>query len=331
MFDTGKFVVSLDFELMWGVRDIQDKASYGENIIGVRDALPRMVDCFEQHNVRGTFATVGFLFAKNKEELIQYCPKVVPNYDLKKYSPYNGHFNTIGENEVEDPYHFCYSLIELLHNNPNQELSTHTFSHYYCLELGQTKDEFKSDIEAAIKIAKDKDIEVKSLIFPRNQFNDEYLEVIRDFNIESYRGNEKIWFYGASNTDKQNLLRRFLRIVDTYINISGHNCYSLDDITRNKPYDIPSSRFLRPYSSKLKFLESIRLNRILKSMEHAAKYRKIYHLWWHPHNFGKNIDENLNFLLKILQHYTFLNKKYGFESLTMSELANRLNVINEKK
>lgn len=38
----GTFVISLDFELMWGVRDVQTKAGYGPNILGVRQAIPAM-------------------------------------------------------------------------------------------------------------------------------------------------------------------------------------------------------------------------------------------------------------------------------------------------
>jgi hypothetical protein len=33
--DTGKFVISLDFELMWGVRDTQIE-KYGDAIIGMK-------------------------------------------------------------------------------------------------------------------------------------------------------------------------------------------------------------------------------------------------------------------------------------------------------
>ena len=56
-------------------------------------------------------------------------------------------------------------------------------------------------------------------------------------------------------------------------------------------------------------------------MTHAAKNREMIHLWWHPHNFGKNITENFLFLNEIIDHYQFLNKKYGMESMNMREIA----------
>ena len=112
--------------------------------------------------------------------------------------------------------------------------------------------------------------------------------------------------------------------MDSYINISGHNCYSDDYIKKETPVNIPSSRFLRPFSPKLSFLESLRLKRIKASMTFAAKNNLTYHLWWHPHNFGANMEENFKFLEKILQHYKLLNEKYNFQSYTMSSLAAKM-------
>ncbi|RNC88057.1 MAG: polysaccharide deacetylase [Winogradskyella sp.] len=325
---TGKFIISLDFELLWGVRDKKTPDSYGENIMGVWEAIPKMLEAFEKHNVKGTWATVGFLFASSKKELLEFFPSRKPNYLNKNLSPYNGHFELLDDIEEKNKYHFASSLIDLILKYPKQEIATHTFSHYYCLEPGQTKEDFKDDTLAALQIAKKKNITLRSLVFPRNQFNDEYLEIIKDLGITSYRGNERVWFYDAANAKDENLRKRVFRLLDTYINISGHNCYSLKEIAKKEPYDIPSSRFLRPYSQKLKQFEKLRLRRILKSMTHAAKRGEVFHLWWHPHNFGINQKENLNFLNDVLTHYAFLNEKYGFESVSMEDLSTILQQID---
>lgn len=59
--------------------------------------------------------------------------------------------------------------------------------------------------------------------------------------------------------------------------------------------------FLRPYSRSLAFGEPLKVKRILDSIEYAAKHSQIYHLWWHPHNFGLHIEENINQLEKICE------------------------------
>ena len=74
--------------------------------------------------------------------------------------------------------------------------------------------------------------------------------------------------------------------------------------------NVCASRMLRPYSPKLSFLEGLRLKRIKKEMTYAAKKGEMYHLWWHPHNFGANMEENLRFLESILQTYKSCNEKY---------------------
>jgi len=320
----GKFVISLDFELLWGVRDKVGIHQYGQHIKGVHKAVPRMLDLFDKYSIKATFATVGFLFFETKEELLNNLPGKLPNYSEISLSPYTGHFNIVGEDHEADPYHYAPRLIRLIQSYPGQEIGTHTFSHYYCLENGQTIDDFKEDIQNALKVAAKSGIEITSLVFPRNQYNEEYLKVIESLGIICYRGNEHSWIYKALNGDSENLLRRAIRLLDAYINISGHNCYSHEYLKSNYPVNIPSSRFLRPYTKKLKAFEKLRLNRIKSGMAYAAKNNYIYHLWWHPHNFGINQDENFSFLEKILIHYAELNDKYKFESYTMSQLAKSL-------
>lgn len=85
--------------------------------------------------------------------------------------------------------------------------------------------------------------------------------------------------------------------------------------------NIPSSRFLRPYHAVLFFLEKRKVKRIKDSMTYAAKHGEVFHLWWHPHNFGMHREQMLKQLEEILSYYKFLNQKYGMQSMNMSEIA----------
>jgi hypothetical protein len=114
-----------------------------------------------------------------------------------------------------------------------------------------------------------------------------------------------------------------MRLLDTYLPISGHNCYSPEVLGSGLPLNIPSSRFLRPYSRKLKVLEPLRIGRIRSDLQYAAKNRLIYHLWWHPHNFGEDMNENLTVLKAILEFFAQMRDTYGMESLNMRELSQK--------
>ncbi len=322
-FDTGKFVISLDFELFWGVRDKRTIENYGANILGVQKAIPAMLALFDKYGVKATFSTVGFLFAQNKEELLAFCPSIQPDYVDTKLSPYHS-FDKVGNDETDDPYHFGYSLLQQIKAKGNHEIGTHTFCHYYCLEAGQTPEAFKQDLIAAKKIAAEKGIDVRSLIFPRNQFNEEYLFLCKQVGIDSYRGNPSSWLYTGRNKNDESLSRRALRFIDTYINLTGHHCHTKEYVLSSSLVNVAASRFLRPYSKKFFFLESLRLRRIKKAMFHAAKNNMLFHLWWHPHNFGVNLQENINFLEQILACYQRLQQEYQFSSITMTGITDEL-------
>ena len=324
----GIFTISLDFELYWGIRDNRALGNYKKNLLGVRFVVPSLLKLFDEYNIHTTWAIVGILFFDNRQEIIEALPVNKPYYTNSKFFPYD-HINNIGINEKEDPFHYAPSLIKMIISFPHQEIGSHTFSHYYCLQKGQDSRTFKDDLEAAVKIAKKYNLNIESLIFPRHQVNSEYISICRTMGIKTYRGNESFWVYSAKNRERQSLLRRGLRFLDVYFNISGHNCYSIDKVGFDFPFNIPSSRLLRPYLSNLSILEPLRLRRILSGLTYAAKKGLIYHLWWHPHNFGVNLDKNMLFLKKILNHYSKLRKIYGMQSLNMGEIARRL--LNRRK
>jgi hypothetical protein len=324
--DSGHFVISLDFELMWGVRDNRTKEDYGPNILGAKFAINQMLDVFEKNSIKATFAIVGFLFHKDKLNLLESIPNLKPTYFEKKLSPYEDLQNLIGNDENDDPYYFGYSLFQKIKSKNIHEIATHTYCHYYCLEGGQTIEQFEEDLKWAISVAKLNDIEIKSIVFPRNQYNIEYLNICKRLGIDSFRGNEKSRIYESCNGEGQTLIGRALRLIDSYVNITGYHCYNLEMMKASSPFNIPSSRFLRPYSDKLAFIDFLKFLRIKNAMTYAAKNNLMYHLWWHPHNFGSNCIENIKFLEKILKHYKFLNEKYKFQSITMEELSNKLNM-----
>ena len=317
----GIFCISLDLELFWGVRDHRTINDYGGNIRNVHIIVPRLLELFKQYNIHCTWATVGILFCADKQELLKNIPEKKPNYKHTEYDPYK----YIDGNLLDEIYHFCPDLIAGINTYPGQEIATHTFSHYYCLEEGQTIESFGADIKAAVRIAKEKNYTINSIVFPRNQFNEEYLQVCKANGIAAYRGNELNWLYKAKSRNKENNFRRINRLADAYINLSGHNTYILKKMQPLEMVNIPSSRFLRPYDKKLQLFENLRLKRICNGITYAAKNKELYHLWWHPHNFGSDIGENFSFLDKILQHFSRMKAEYEMQSLNMNEITNQLN------
>lgn len=317
----GVFIVSLDFEIHWGVRDSRPIESYRQQLLGVRKAIPGMLELFEQYGIHATWATVGFLFARDKKRLLSVLPASQPSYTHARFSPYPELEQLVGADEDEDPYHYGASLIRQIRQTPFQEIGTHTFSHYYCLEPGQNIAQFDADLAAACRIAEDEGYALRSIVFPRNQYEADYLEICRRHGIIAYRGNESSWLYAPKSRAEESKLRRALRLADAYLNLSGHHTPARPRPDASGMVNVPASRFLRPFSKTLRALDPLRLQRMLNSLDEAAKRGRMYHIWWHPHNFGANTAENLAFLRKILERYRYHAEAGRMESLNMGEVA----------
>lgn len=311
-FNRGSFIISLDFELMWGVRDKRSIETYGNAIKNVHIIIPRLLQLFEKYEIKATFSTVGFLFAEDRIELQDYFPNLKPTYEREHLNPYSEFDNL--KSEYND-YYFAKNIIKAIKHKTEHEISTHTFSHFYCNEPGQTIDQFDEDLKAAIKIAERDRIALRSIVFPRNQVKPEYLEICLLNGISVYRGNDDTGFYNTGTSVLKSNYNKIMRFLDTYLPLSGHNSFDIEK--KKELINVKASRFLRPYSSKLSFLEKFKINRIKKSMTFAAKNNLNYHLWWHPHNFGSNMEENFKNLELILKHYLYLKEKYNFQSSTM--------------
>lgn len=313
----GTLIVSLDFELFWGMQDCTSLSDYCANVLGGREAIPKLLELFKRYHIHATWATVGFMFAENFDELRQYFPAKgkFPAYTNKKLSSYRC-FSRIGENEQTAPCFYASSLIKEIADTDGQEIASHTFSHYYCREKGQTLEQFEEDLKAAVTLAQDKGYFLTSIVLPRNQCSDEYIEVLHKFGINAYRDEENDWIHEKI---KFRPLLRLLRLADVYLPLTGQGGYHPN--VENEVINLVGSRMYKPILKPLRFLEALKIMRIKKQMLHAAKNGLTFHLWWHPHNIGIMTEEHLKQLEEIFRYYRYLNKKYGMKSLNMREVA----------
>lgn len=303
------------------------RSTYRQYFLNTRLVIPEMLRSFHEHEVHVTWATVGLLFHETKSELMANMPFQKPDLADEKLSAY--HYIDqigIGDSETEDPFHYGLSLIRQIKNTPYQEIGSHTFAHYYACEEGQTAEQFRADLQSARRAALKQGIEVKSLVFPRNQVNEAYLKICYEEGFHAIRTNPTDWFWRIESTQSESMWKRLNRGIDAYFKTGNKKSYLLSSIEmkEGEPLSFPASRLLRPYSPRQLFLNKMKISRILAEMTDAARANEVYHLWWHPHNFGNYPQESMEGLNRILKHYQFLKEKYGMESCTMGELTDRV-------
>ncbi len=315
----GAFVISLDFELYWGLRDHVELSDYAANLRGVWDVVPALLSTFRSRAVHATWATVGFLLFEGFDELHATMPAVLPEYRAHALCPYRYAKAHDGSSER---VHFAPALVKQILETEGQELGTHTLSHFYCLEEPQSLAAFSADLEIAIRTARERfDTKITSLVFPRNQCSTAHVARAAELGITAFRGNPHPWMYGARPFAEETAVRRGARLADAYVSISRGLAYDADRIGMAAPFDVAASRFLRPWSRATRWAERLRIRRIQKEMRDAARSGRIYHLWWHPHNFGVNLQENLAVLSAVLDTYRELHDAHGMQSMNMRDVA----------
>lgn len=315
------FYISLDFELFWGfdidcILSEQQKEKFDKT----KALVPHLLELFKKYNIACTWAIVGALLNETKQELYSNIPSIRPSYANFKSRNFEK-MEWIADSSTKTPWCFAKELCQLIKETPRQEIGTHTYSHYYCLEEEQTLETFLTDIEIAREITFSKlKIYPKSIVFPRNQIN--YIKNLAKYGIQVYRGTQKHWAYNEGNHLKStSISRRFFRFVDRYLPLTSH-VFDIQVVNQEEKMplvNVQQSRLLVGYNKKVSVLEPIRIGRIKAEMTEAAKNKLSYHLWWHPHNFAEFPERNLKNLDNLLRHYSFLKNNYEFKNYTLIE------------
>lgn len=317
------FIISLDFELHWGRFDRGRIRGMERRYLQTRHVLPEILSLFKKYEIEATWATVGMLFARNFREWKEFAPREKPTYLAVKRNAYTwlDHHLT-----VPSACLFAPELVEMIYNASGQELASHTFSHYYTREAGQTAGQFRRDLQAAQRIAMARfGLTLTSLVFPRNQFNSGYLKICKEEGFSVIRSSPQNSFWRDAKSES--IVNRAIRAGDAYLKLGNRTGYRLEEIrmTEGLPILIPASRFFRPYQPQLYHINHWRIHRIKDEISHAAKNGEVYHLWWHPHNFGNHPNESLRELEEILQHFGSKRAKYGMLSMNMKTVRDQLN------
>ena len=309
------FVISLDFELFWGVAESRSVAGYRSNIEGEWEAIPKMLDLFQRYGISVTWATVGMLMCRDYLQWREIRPSVLPSYVRKRCSTYS--LDSVVREKPK--LFFARPLVEQIIETPGQELASHTYSHFYCGEAGATPEQFAADVVCQQEIFLEYGIKATSLVLPRNQVKAEYLTIAAGSGITAYRGNQDHWLYRDGHFVPFGTVGRVVRKFDAYFPLSGNHVGHLQNsLPEGELLNIPASCFFRP-ATNFAFLDSLHIWRVKRGMLEAARADGIFHLWWHPHNFGIRLGQNLESLESLLQFYIFLSDKFGMRSVAMSD------------
>ena len=310
----GAFVISIDFEMMWGSTCI------GQNVVDgfkyriqhINEIIDRLLREFEKYSIHATWAVVGAIACSSKQDVLERM-----DYDLVYDSwgcDIKEYISQIKKSELDQYFgrRFLVKIVQTKH----QFIGSHTFSHFYVDEKPDDNVLLEKELLNSRRALQPYSDNVISVVFPKNQVKHNMLDTLKKNGFEVYRGVQKL-----KRCNGDSFFCRLVKFMDAYFPLCGKCEYDFDEIFEDGISNVRASRIYRTFFSKLSLLEPLKTIRIKSEMTHAAKSKKVYHLWFHPHNFGSDVDKSFKSFEKILKHYQYLHERYGFQSLSMEECA----------
>ncbi len=278
-------VVSLDFELRWGVQDKlgDDFAAYRKNLEGVREAVPAMLEVFERRGVRATWAIVGAIACEGWDEW-EACAPAWPRY-MDPSLRWNAAYRR-GEPQL----YFAPDLVERVRRTKGQELGSHTFSHVYMGEPGFVRRDAEGDADAVASLFRRKwNATATSFVFPRNQVA--FVDVLCAHGVEVVRDNPAAAYWALTTAAQASAVVRLVRLADALFPL-GRRSFRPEDGRHRASHFV---RFGLPT-----FAWKTHVHR-LAGEARSLRDGEVLHLWWHPHNLGGDVARSIGRLMELLE------------------------------
>jgi hypothetical protein len=264
-----RVVVSLDFELRWGMTDVfgRDMSAYRSNLLGVREIVPALIERFEKRGIHATWATVAALACENWDEYQAAAPKA-PHY-LETSLAIPSDLRTL---DASGDLHFAPELVSLIAHS-KQELASHSFSHFFFGEPGAMEKDARDDAKAVSDFFQKKfKKRPTSLVFPRNQVA--FGEIFAEHGLRTQRSNPQNAIWDLPVELREWKPARLMRFAESFVGVTP---------ARRAGIYFPASSFVRLQLPEPLF----RLHRLaLARAARALRSHEYLHLWFHPHNLG---------------------------------------------
>ena len=310
----GVFTLSLDFELIWGSRDlVADPHGLDEMARVARarvfDPLLRM---FDRYGVIATWATVGALFlGEGRVDGGRLHPDL-PN-PAHAWRP-DWLAGVPSGTEAEHPAWYGRSLVEKL-AEAGQEVGCHAFTHAIFGDPGCSEAVADAELARAVAVAAELGITLRSMVFPRNI--EGHVHLLKRHGFHCWRGQEPIWY---RRTGTPVPLTRLAHLADVLRAARPVTVVPTQD--DQGLWNIPASAVFAPVDGARRFIPMRqRVRRAQKGIDAAEARGEICHLYIHPINFATDPDRMLHGLDRVLAHAARRRDAGALDILSMGEIA----------
>ncbi len=286
----GSFIISLDCEGKWGMAD--NLQPYHHQMLTDRalaKAYERLVALFARYEIPATFAFV-MAFTLTADQRRDFGLLVDP--DRAEGDAWMAHFWTDIQAGRTEGW-FQPDALDLVQADGRHEIACHGFCHRPMDDQSLSSALAQAELEAAGKVASLKGVNLKTLVFPRNQVG----------NLDSLRGAGYIGFREKLARPK-GLAGRLVRLTEEY-----HVRPSLQKSKKAGPNGLtriaPGYFFNWRFGARSHVPEGITFARWKSLLDRSARSGTAAHLWLHPHNLitapstGSSLERVLAYAAKL--------------------------------
>jgi peptidoglycan/xylan/chitin deacetylase (PgdA/CDA1 family) len=314
--ERGCFTLSLDLELIWGTLDLFGPERFRSACEKEREeVIDRLLALLVEFGISATWCALGHLFLDGCESRTPHKhPEIVR--PAHRWHRRDWFVHDPGGSETEHPTFFGRSLIGKILNCPvPQEIGCHSFSHVIFGDDGCSRETALSEVSACVELARGLGIVMKSFAFPRDQVG--HLDVLREYGFICYRGAEPHWY---EKTTLPTPVKRLARLWEVLT--AAQPPTVLPERTAEGMWNIPGSMIYFPMHGLRRFIpRSLRVNRVIKGLDAAARNKRIFHLWFHPTNLAVGTEAMFAGLRAVFEYACALRDRGALAILPMAKLA----------
>lgn len=299
------FVVSIDVEMAWGLVHRKEQVyRYDDE----RRHLGRLLRLFDQYRILATWAVVGHL-------MLDQCAPVGgvkhPEIVRPDYSWHEGDWFDDDPCSAADqaPTWYAPDVVKMIQSAQTpQEIASHGFSHIVAGDPGCSRQAFDSELRAAVSVAAERGITLRSLIHPRNRTG--HVDLLDEHGIAAYRGRTVA---GGGR------LSPWQKAVDLAV---GSERTTVLPVREGRVWNLPATIFFNVDARARTWRLWIR--QVERRLDQAVARRSLFHLWFHPHNFRDRPDASFAALERICRRAALHRESGVLDTVTMGRLASEL-------
>lgn len=311
--ESGTFVISLDTELAWGTFDTEaGYRPFEEAYRRTPSVVRELCSLFETYEISATWAVVAHLFEDCGGEHDR------PQIDLDWIDDWYGSLPC--RNGVDRDLWYAPEILDMIRScSVPQEIGLHGYSHLILGADGCSRSAAEREMSAAVDVLESHGMSPTSFVYPRNQTG--YLDILSDAGIEVVRGRDDIWF---EERELPRSVRKPFRFANEALSWTPP---VVKPRKRDGVVEIPGSQVFRPFHGGWQFApERTRVARAKKGLDDAVKTGRIYHLRFHPFDFGLEPDRMLGLLEEVLEYAANLRRQGSLKVRPLREIARDINL-----